>query len=121
MSKDRYERRHRRTWRNANCVAMMAAADFSKVPSLAEAMGLADPQPETRPMPTTCNHRLAEGLTGLCPACQADFDEDGSAWLEYGPHPVGERNWADLRAELDAERRRVAAAGGHEPDPDMPL
>ncbi len=40
MSKDRYERRHRRTAGNCEAVSAMTAADFNAVPSLAAAMGL---------------------------------------------------------------------------------
>jgi hypothetical protein len=72
-------------------------------------------------MPTTCNHQTAKGLTGLCEECQSDYDTDPAAYEEFGPHPRGERNSADLQAELDAERRRVAAEPAYEPDPDMPL
>src|SRR4051812_43501042 len=43
MAADRYERRHRRTARNINCVQVMANADFDAVPSLSEAMGLEEP------------------------------------------------------------------------------
>ena len=45
MPRDKAERRHRRTWRNHNCVEMMARADFDAVPPLAEAMGLTDCDP----------------------------------------------------------------------------
>jgi hypothetical protein len=75
----------------------------------------------TGPMPTTCNHQTAKGLTGLCESCRADHDADPTAWEEFGRHSAGERNWADLQAEMDTERERVAAAGDYEPDPDMPL
>jgi hypothetical protein len=43
MAADRYERRHRRTARNVNCIEVMANADFATVPSLSEAMGLEEP------------------------------------------------------------------------------
>ncbi len=43
MGRDRYERRHRKTAANTECVAMMANANFDAVPSLAEAMGLVPP------------------------------------------------------------------------------
>ena len=49
-----------------------------------------------RPDPLTCLHRQR----GLCPACQQDCEEDYWAWLEYGQHAQGERNWQSLRAEL---------------------
>ncbi len=40
MSSDPKERRHRRTWRHHESIALMASANFDAVPSLAEAMGL---------------------------------------------------------------------------------
>lgn len=40
MSKDRYERRHRKTVGHPEAIAMMANADFANNLSLAEAMGL---------------------------------------------------------------------------------
>jgi hypothetical protein len=46
MAADRYERRHRRTARNVNCIEVMANADFDAVPSLPEAMGLEEPDGE---------------------------------------------------------------------------
>jgi hypothetical protein len=51
MSKDRKERKHRRTARHPECVAVMAGADFDAVPPLSVAMGLeADVnQTESRP------------------------------------------------------------------------
>jgi hypothetical protein len=42
MSKDRYERKHRRTHKHPESIAMMAGANFDAVPSLAEAMGATD-------------------------------------------------------------------------------
>lgn len=38
--KDKYERKHRRTWRHPDCVEMMANANFDAVPPLSVAMGL---------------------------------------------------------------------------------
>jgi hypothetical protein len=49
-------------------------------------------------MPTTCDHQRAKGLTGLCGECRAEYDEDPGAYEEFGHHPAGERNWADLQA-----------------------
>jgi hypothetical protein len=46
VSKDRYERRHRRTARNYASVETMASANFDAVPSLAEAMGLGEASDE---------------------------------------------------------------------------
>lgn len=47
-------------------------------------------------MGITCNHNSAQGLHGLCPECTQDFNEDCIAWLDYGPHPTGDRNSAEL-------------------------
>lgn len=54
-------------------------------------------------MNLTCSHRLAEGKEGLCPECEADREEDYLAWMEFGPHPQGEQNWADLQREMAEE------------------
>lgn len=40
MSRDRYERKHRRTSKHPECVAMMANANFDRCFSLSAAMGL---------------------------------------------------------------------------------
>lgn len=40
MSREPHERKHRRTWRHPECVAFMAGADFNRVPTLSEALGL---------------------------------------------------------------------------------
>jgi hypothetical protein len=65
MARDRYERRHRRTARNVNCVEVMANADFDAVPSLSEAMGLEEPT-----LPRQCCYcgRQAEHLERDLPA-----------------------------------------------------
>jgi hypothetical protein len=51
----------------------------------------------------TCIHREH----GLCPACEADYLEDPSAWLEFGNHAEGLENWKRLQEEMvqDAELR----------------
>lgn len=56
---------------------------------------------------------------GLCDDCQAEYDEDPSAYYEYGDHPQGIANWQALQAEMDAEASRpVSPAGG---DSDIPF
>jgi len=100
MSKDRYERRHRKTHRNADCVEAMSNADFDAVPPLAEAMGL------TPPAGLTCVH--AE--QGLCPQCQADYDQDPEGYLEMGDHPAGLANYQQLLNEMAEEQARVRDA-----------
>ena len=37
----------------------------------------------------TCIHCLAADMTGMCDDCQAEYDEDPSAWYEFGFHPRG--------------------------------
>jgi hypothetical protein len=54
----------------------------------------------------TCTHMDA----GLCAECQGDYDEDPSAWLEYGRHPEGERNWRALREEMAADSAKANTA-----------
>lgn len=44
----------------------------------------------------TCIHRQS----GLCPDCQADFDADPMAWIEFGNHPQGLARWQDLQEEM---------------------
>ncbi len=51
-------------------------------------------------LPTPCIHGDGKGL---CPACQHDFDEDPSAWEEFGRHPQGLANWQALQAEIAAD------------------
>src|SRR5262249_53714744 len=48
--------------------------------------------------PPTCIH----AARGPCPACQAEYDEDPQAYLEYGDHPQGLANWRALQAEMAA-------------------
>lgn len=72
-------------------------------------------------MPTTCNHQRAIGLAGLCEDCQAEYDEDPSAYEEYGPHQQGERNWAALQAELAADNVRDNTMPERGLDPDFPF
>jgi hypothetical protein len=50
---------------------------------------------------------------GLCPACRAAYEEDESAWHEFGDHPAGIARWREeqrLWAEYEAERRGTEAA-----------
>lgn len=62
----------------------------------------------------TCVHTAA----GLCPACQADYEADPIAWIEYGDHPDGIRRSRDLAEELAA--RPVVVAPPVD-DSDIPL
>ncbi len=53
----------------------------------------------------TCIHQKI----GLCPSCLDDFEEDESAWHEFGEHPAGLANWEALQAELAADAACAAA------------
>ena len=44
----------------------------------------------------TCIHATA----GLCPACQAEYDYDPDAYLEYGDHPAGLARWRALQEDI---------------------
>lgn len=57
---------------------------------------------------------------GLCAECQADYDEDPSAWDEYGNHPVGLANWRALQDEIAAEAERVRSLPPMQDDPSIP-
>lgn len=39
--------------------------------------------------------------SGLCEACQADYDEDPAAWIEFGDHIAGLAAWKALQKEMD--------------------
>lgn len=52
----------------------------------------------------TCIHRPAGGL---CPNCQAEYEADPTAWIDYGYHSAGLARWeAELDAMDAAARRR---------------
>lgn len=56
----------------------------------------------THPSGLTCVHR-EPGTEGLCGQCQADYEEDPSAWIEFGPHPAGQENLHRLQEEMNEE------------------
>jgi len=41
---------------------------------------------------------------GLCPDCQAEYDEDALAWAEFGNHTAGLARLRALQAEMEAAR-----------------
>lgn len=71
------------------------------------------------PSDMTCIHRES----GLCPACQADFDADPEAWVEFGDHPAGIERWEALQAELrEGARDEARQTERHEQAyPDIPF
>lgn len=64
----------------------------------------------------TCIHQFR----GLCECCQADYDEDPAAWVEFGNHPRGIANWEALRAELLGEGPPPEGPG-HVDDSEIPF
>lgn len=54
------------------------------------------PDDEPQNILITCIH----SESGLCPACQEDFDADPEAWFEFGDHPAGIERWEALQAEI---------------------
>jgi hypothetical protein len=51
---------------------------------------------------------------GLCASCRAEYDEDPTAWLEYGEHEEGVQRWEEaeeaMREWQEAFRRQHEAA-----------
>ena len=45
----------------------------------------------------TCIHQES----GLCRECQAEYDADPQAWIEYGNHREGIENWNSIKAEME--------------------
>jgi hypothetical protein len=64
------------------------------------------------PFPPSCIHTNG---AGLCPDCQAEYDSDPMAYVEYGEHPEGRENWRALQEEI--ARTPPAPL----PDPDLPF
>lgn len=66
----------------------------------------------------TCIH----AASGLCPECQADYDEDPDAWIEFGPHPEGIARWkAEEAIQAEWERQNPAPTETQPPDPVIPF
>lgn len=55
----------------------------------------------SHPSGLTCLH-MPEPLDGLCPDCLEEYEADPSSWIEFGPHPEGNRRWEELQAEMAA-------------------
>ncbi len=72
------------------------------------------PLPGHQEMSFNCHH--ADG--GMCVECQADHDEDPTAYAEYGPHAEGDRRWAAVMAEWHAYATSRPVA---EPDENLPF
>jgi hypothetical protein len=48
---------------------------------------------------------------GLCPACQAEYEEDPQAWIEFGDHPAGLARWKPVQDAMDREAEDLARDG----------
>lgn len=46
----------------------------------------------------TCIH----SALGLCQSCQADYDTDPTAYIEFGDHPAGIARWQAEQAIIEA-------------------
>ena len=55
----------------------------------------------------TCIHTAK----GLCPQCQADYEEDEDGFREFGAHPDGEARWLALLADMEASAAGPTADG----------
>jgi hypothetical protein len=67
------------------------------------------------PMPHESGLTCIHAANGLCPDCEADYDYDPIAWVEFGNHPQGIANW---EAELKAIEEWQQPS---EPDPTIPF
>lgn len=74
--------------------------------------------------PTPCEHS-PDGVS-LCRGCQVERDTDPTAWEEYGYHPRGLANYANLLeetrgpepiAEMLAELKRGEGEQGQDQEP----
>jgi hypothetical protein len=54
---------------------------------------------------------------GLCPVCQAQFEEDPDSWIQFGDHPAGIANWEALCAEM----RAYSPLCSERPDASLPF
>lgn len=59
-------------------------------------------------------------LPGLCPGCQASYEEDPGAWIEFGDHPEGIARWEALQAEMAAYHAANPQTDVHD-DSDIPF
>lgn len=57
----------------------------------------------------------------LCPACQADYDHDPWAYLEYGDYLAGLAAWEAFRREIAEWRARNPIQPADPIDDDVPL
>ena len=64
--------------------------------------------------PPACIHGDGQSL---CPSCQADYDYDPSAYVEFGEHPQGIANWRDLQEQIAADAAKHPYVA---PDPNLP-
>ena len=53
---------------------------------------------------------------GLCSACQADYDADPEAWIEFGQHQEGILRWQELQDEMAAAHEKIYPPAVTDPD-----
>lgn len=70
------------------------------------------------PFPPPCIHTNG---AGLCASCQAGYDYDPSAYLEFGDHPEGLANWKREQEMMLDDIAEMEARGPGIPDPDIPF
>lgn len=63
----------------------------------------------------TCIHRES----GLCADCQAEYDTDPEAWIEFGYHTQGQLNWEAEKKLIEQSARESTER--QLPDPDLPF
>lgn len=68
----------------------------------------------------TCDH-MPEGEEGLCPDCQADYEEDAFAWIEFGPHPQGQARWQAEMTRMAEEHMEGMTFAPVAEDSDLPF
>jgi hypothetical protein len=110
VSRDRYERRHRRTHRHPESIAFMASADFSRVPPLEEVlMGSYD---------TRGGHPLHDPSADVFPPCDLCGVEAGACECSNFFQPEGAVDEAriTIMQEIAAERTRQIEKWGNEFD-----
>lgn len=76
------------------------------------------PEPMTEVYPPACIH--GDGLS-LCQACQAEYETDPTAYLEFGEHPAGQAAWAAEVATMSAWEAEQKLLPHGEPDQEIPF
>ena len=62
----------------------------------------------------TCVH-IVDGV-GLCEACESDYLDDPTAWIDYGSHAAGIAAWEALQAEMLDDTDSISVSTGRNDD-----